>query len=389
MKKNQMMLTKNKKLKKNQVKKKKRRTSISAPDDYRNYLRMPQEAFHYLLHVVTPLISKEDTWMRKSITPEQRLTATLRFLATGRSLQDLKFSTGISPQALGIIIPETCQAIIDALKGEFMKFPQTPQEWLDIAAEFHRLWDFPNCGGALDGKHIRITPPGNTGSYYYNYKGFFSIILMALVNANYQFLFVDIGRNGRQSDGGVIEQTTFFERLTNNQLNVPDNSLTVNHLNFVYVADEAFPLHPHILKPFPNRNIQYRQKIFNYRLSRARMIVENAFGILASRFRVMHTAINLRIDKVDTVVYACCVLHNFLRQQHAPTYFPVHAVDRVDTSTGNVVEGEWRAQPHVLTDLQPCPPRNATTEAKNNREAYADYFLSRAGAVAWQDASIV
>ncbi|XP_068135717.1 putative nuclease HARBI1 [Hyperolius riggenbachi] len=366
-----------------------RELSVSSPNDLTNYLRMPEAAFQYVLDAVTPLIAKEDTWMRKSISPRQRLTATLRFLATGRSLQDLKFTTGISPQALGFIIPETCQAIIDALKNDYMKFPETPQDWLDVAAQFEDVWDFPNCGGALDGKHIRITPPANTGSFYFNYKGYFSIILMALVNANYEFLFVDIGRNGRMSDGGVIERTTFFHKLRSNQLNLPDNASTKNHLNFVFVADEAFPLQPHLLKPFPAKNIQYRQAIFNYRLSRARMLVENAFGILASRFRILHTAINLRVDKIDKVVYACCVLHNFLRQQYGATYLPVQAVDRVDVSTGQVVEGEWRSNPQVLTDLQPCPPRNATTEAKQNRDAYVAYFNSQAGSVAWQHDAIV
>lgn len=91
------------------------------PDDFRNFLRMTDPVFHRLLALLTPYISRQDTCMRQAITPEQRLVATLRYLATGRSLQDLKFSTGISPQALGIIIPETCSAIIQVLQKEYMK----------------------------------------------------------------------------------------------------------------------------------------------------------------------------------------------------------------------------------------------------------------------------
>ncbi|XP_072275288.1 uncharacterized protein [Pyxicephalus adspersus] len=138
----------------------------SFPDDYKNYLRMSDVCFQQLLSAVGPFLQKQDTFMRKSITPEQRLIATLRYLATGRSLQDMKFSTGISPQAMGHIIPETCAAIIDCLKDEYMKFPDTPEEWLAIASEFQDLWNFPNCGGAIDGKHVRITPPADSGSYY-------------------------------------------------------------------------------------------------------------------------------------------------------------------------------------------------------------------------------
>ncbi|PIO06783.1 hypothetical protein AB205_0158390 [Aquarana catesbeiana] len=91
------------------------------PDDFRNFLRITDPVFHRLLAKLTPYISRQDTCMRQAITPEQRFVATLRYLATGRSLQDLKFSTGISPQALGIIIPETCSAIIQVLQKEYVK----------------------------------------------------------------------------------------------------------------------------------------------------------------------------------------------------------------------------------------------------------------------------
>ena len=91
------------------------------PDDFKNYLRMDETAFSELLTAVTPYIVKHDTVMRPAISPKERLTATLRFLATGRQLEDLKFSTGISPQSLGKIIPETCSAIFHALRGQYLK----------------------------------------------------------------------------------------------------------------------------------------------------------------------------------------------------------------------------------------------------------------------------
>ena len=82
---------------------------------------MTDPVFHRLLDLLSPFITRQDTVMRPAITAEQRLIATLRYLETGRSLQDLKFSTGISPQALGIIIPETCSAIIQVMQEEYIK----------------------------------------------------------------------------------------------------------------------------------------------------------------------------------------------------------------------------------------------------------------------------
>lgn len=70
----------------------------------------------------------------------------------------------------------------------------------------------------MDGKHIRIVPPPRSGAQYYNYKNFYSIVLMALVNSNYEFIFVDVGKNGRLSDGGVIECTEFYHKLINRKL---------------------------------------------------------------------------------------------------------------------------------------------------------------------------
>jgi len=91
------------------------------PDDFKNYLRMNTTDFDYLLEIVGPALQKQDTIMRNSINPEERLVATLRFLATGRSYEDLKFSTRISAPSLSNIIPETCKAIYEALRTEFMK----------------------------------------------------------------------------------------------------------------------------------------------------------------------------------------------------------------------------------------------------------------------------
>ncbi|CAH2012330.1 unnamed protein product, partial [Acanthoscelides obtectus] len=92
-----------------------------APKDWHNYLRMNEETYLKLLSMVTPLIKKQDTVMRKAISPHERLTATLRFLATGRSYEDLKFTTIVSPQALGVIIPETCEAIYKVLRKDYFK----------------------------------------------------------------------------------------------------------------------------------------------------------------------------------------------------------------------------------------------------------------------------
>lgn len=88
--------------------------------------------------------------------------------------------------------------------------PSTEEEWKKIANDFGIKWNFYNCLGSIDGKHIEIRLPPGSGAYYYNYKQTFSIILMAVVNANYEFIMIDVGANGRVSDGGVFLNTKFY-----------------------------------------------------------------------------------------------------------------------------------------------------------------------------------
>ncbi|XP_069582421.1 uncharacterized protein [Ranitomeya imitator] len=356
------------------------------PQDFRNYLRMSEESFKIILSAVTPLIQRCDTPMRAAVPVEERLAVTLRFLATGRSLQDLQFSAAVSRPFLSVVIPETCEAIVQSLR-HYMEFPKTADDWKRIGSDFDELWQFPNCGGALDGKHVRITQPANSGSFFFNYKGYFSVILMALVNANYEFVDVDVGMNGRVSDGGVFEHTSFGESLRNNELLLPLNEDTKANLNFVFIADEAFPLHPHLLKPFAQRTLTPERRIFNYRLSRARRVVENAFGIMANRFRVFHTAINLKLPSIDIVVLACCVLHNFLRRHDTNSYSPPSFIDAVDARTGDIVPGEWRTQPENFTALQALGSGRQADDARDCREKYCQYF-NGSGAVPWQDRAV-
>lgn len=85
-------------------------------DDFKNFLRMDIDSFEEILGMVTPLIEKQDSLMRKAISARERLTATLRFLVSGQTYEDLKFSTIISPQLMSTMIPETCWAIYKCLK---------------------------------------------------------------------------------------------------------------------------------------------------------------------------------------------------------------------------------------------------------------------------------
>lgn len=255
----------------------------------------------------------------------------------------------------------------------FFQTPDSEQSWKAVAEGFEEKWNFPHCLGAVDGKHIRISPPHGSGSFFWNYKHFHSVVLMACVNANYEFMWCEVGTNGRISDGGAIKSTQFYNDLISGNLNTPPPE-PVNGslfgLPYVFVGDEAFSLRPDFMKPFNVNTLTAERRIFNYRLSRARRVVENAFGILSNRFRILHTSINLSLDKIDIVVLTCCMLHNFLRRNCA-SYLPQEEVSEQSTF-------ERRLTPLENTR------RNVTNQAKSVREMYVQYFNGE-GAVDWQD----
>lgn len=260
-------------------------------------------------------------------------------------------------------------------------------EWQLIAQEIESRWHFPNCLGAVDGKHVRITPPPDCGSYFWNYKGYSSLVLLAAVNANYEFTMADIGTNGRISDGGVIENIKFGKRLSNGTLNLPADAPPVNsdtNLPYVFVGDEAFALRTDFLKPYPLKDLDAERRVFNYRLSRARRVVENVFGIMASRFRIFHTAINLKLSSMEKVVLACVVLHNYLRKICPSKYSPEDYYHREDIIE-KIIRPGLSLDPNSVAGLENGQgTRNYSQIAKEVRVKFKEYFANE-GAVPWQN----
>ena len=263
--------------------------------------------------------------------------------------------------------------------------PKTEEEWIGTSEEFGRRWNFPNCIGAMDGKHVEIKKPIDSGSYYFNYKKKFSIVLFAIVNANYEFIMVEVGANGRVSDAGVLSNSKFFEKFNSKELNIPASGQLTNfsgNMPFTFVGDDAFPLLPNLMKPYGGEKLSNKERVFNYRLSRARRIVENAFGILASRFRILLNIINLDPRKASIVTLATCHLHNFLRKENSAAYL-TGSVDFENISTGEIQSGSWRSDAQHLCELQPTCARNPSNNAKEIRRKFTDYFNGE-GAVTWQ-----
>ena len=179
---------------------------------YLSLFRMDTDTFDQLLSKISPIVQKANTNMRSAITAEEKLAITLRFLARGNSYHSLMYEFRVSMTSISRLVPEVCDAICQVL-GTSLKAPTHTQEWLEIARGFEEKWQFPHCLGAIDGKHIHIKAPPNSGSQYYNYKSRFSIVLLAIADASYKFIAYDLGSPGSSSDGGIFKDGTLSALL--------------------------------------------------------------------------------------------------------------------------------------------------------------------------------
>ena len=126
--------------------------------------------------------------------------------------------------------------------------------------------------------------PKKGGSNYFNYKGFKgfnSMVLMAICDSRYCFTFVDIGGYGRDNDASVFSQSDMYKAFMNNELSIPEPETKHGiDLPYVLVSDEIFPLKSWLMKSFPGKGLPESKETFNYRLSQCRRTIENTFGIL-------------------------------------------------------------------------------------------------------------
>ena len=317
---------------------------------------MRPEVYGTLLRCLRRHLAKRHTNFRRPISAETRLAVTLRYLALGDGFRSISQQFRIGLSTARLIVFETCCIVARVMQHRYLRTPRTRQEWLRIASTFERRWDLMHCIGAVDGKHVRIVQPPRSGSYYYNYKGYYSIVLLAVSDASYRFVYVDIGAEGKASDGGTWLQSTFYQYLTSPQnpldIPVPEYIDEVQcHVPYFLVGDDAFRMSPNLLKPFPGSSLTRKERIFNYRLCRARRIVENTFGIMTTRFKIFRRTIEVAPKFAEAIILASCILHNFLAEEGKAEYLPTRAIDH-EVYDGQVVPGQWRHDMARMDNLQ-------------------------------------
>ena len=353
---------------------------------------MSPERLEHLVSMVSPFIKRKKCRSRNPLASAERLVITLRYLATGDSQLSQAFNFRIGRSTACNVIKTTCDGIWLALNETYSRAPASANEWEQIANSMFSSWNFPNCIGVLDGKHIAIECPANSGSNHYNYKKFCSLVLMAMCDSRYCFTFVDIGNYGRDNDAHIFNNSLMGKAFLNGTLDLPPpRNIDGYLLPYVVVSDEIFALRSWLMKPFSGKGLPHDEEIFNYRLSRCRRTIENSFGILTARWRIFRRPIKVKPETVDSITKACLCLHNYLRLTSNAQYVTSGFIDCEDND-GNITPGDWRKiteNSSGLISVQRSKAHNRSSfNAYEVRQKFKAYFTSKEGSLSWQTAHV-
>lgn len=277
--------------------------------------RMSRATFYHILAKISEHISRE--WVvEEPLAPDFRLAVTIYRLTRGDYIYTIGEMCGIAKATVCAIVNETCRVIVDHLWDDNVKmlFPEKENDFQQSMETFGKEWQFPYAFAAIDGSHIPIKCPrggAQAMKQYFNFKGFYSVVLMALVDAEYRFIWVSVGAPGNTHDSTLLQSTDLWKRIMEGEV-IPNIAQNLGNVEVppLILGDGAFPMRTFIVKPHGDAILSDKKRYFNFRHSRARLVTEGAFGRLKSRFRVLFRKCESQKETVKVYSLACVVLHN-------------------------------------------------------------------------------
>ncbi|XP_053894118.1 uncharacterized protein LOC128842275 [Malaclemys terrapin pileata] len=267
--------------------------------------RMRKTIFMELCAELAPDLRHKDTRMRAALSVEKRVAITVWNLVNPDRYRSVANQFGIGKSTVGAILLQVCRAINHLLLQRTVTLGNM-HEIVDGFAEI----GLPNFGGAIDGTHNPILAPDHLASEYINRKGYFSMVLQALVDQQGRITDINAGWSGKVHDPCIFRNSGLYKKLQAGTF-FPDYKITVGDVEMpiVILGDLAYPLQPRLMKPYTG-HLDSSKERFNNRLSRCCMVVECAFGNLKARWRCLNGRLDPTEDNIPVVTAVCCTLHN-------------------------------------------------------------------------------
>ncbi|CAM4684816.1 unnamed protein product [Lepidochelys kempii] len=258
-----------------------------------------------LCELLSSALKRRNTKMRAALTVEKQVAIALWKLATPDCYRSVRNQFGVGKSTVGAAVIQLANAIIHVLLSRVVTLAN-----VQVIVDGFAAMGFLNCGGVIDGTHISILAPDHLANQYVNRKGYFSMVLQALVDHKGRFTDINVGWPGKVRDTRIFRKSGLFKQLQEGTY-FPDQKITIGNVEMpmVILGDPAYPLLPWLIKPYTG-SLDSRKEQFNYRLSKCRMVVECAFGRLKARWHCLLTRSDRSATSFPIVIAACCVLHN-------------------------------------------------------------------------------
>ncbi|XP_044307839.1 protein ANTAGONIST OF LIKE HETEROCHROMATIN PROTEIN 1-like isoform X1 [Varanus komodoensis] len=279
---------------------------------WRENFRMSRQTFMELCDMLRPVLERQTTNMRAPITVEKQLAIAVWKLATPDSYRSVAECFGVGRSTVSRIVIEVCQALYDVY--HHVVHLTSPQGAMNgFAAK-----GFPHCIGAIDAMHIPIIAPAHRATEYINSKGYYSMVLQALVDHEGRFTDVYAGRSGKVHDARIFRSSPIFRAMNQGTFG-PSTVLDMEgeQVKPVILGDLAYPLLPWLMTPYSG-HLDTRKQLFNDTLGRCRAVVEYAFERLRGRWRCLLSRLDVRERYAPRVIVACCILHNICEAKGEP-----------------------------------------------------------------------
>ncbi|XP_016418989.1 putative nuclease HARBI1 [Sinocyclocheilus rhinocerous] len=261
-----------------------------------------------------------DTNYRVSVPLQKRVAIVLWKLATNSEYRSVSHLFGVGISTACDCVKDFCSSVENILLPEVITIPQA-EKLKELSLNFEQRWGLPQCVGAIDGSHIPILAPQEYHTEYFNRKRWYSIVLQAVVDAKGLFWNVFAGLPGSLHDARVLRLSALWELAERRHLFAQQyRNINGQDVGFYILGDAAYPLTSWLMKPFPDNGfLTAQQQVYNHKTSKARVVVENAFGRLKGRWRCLLKRNDCNLERVKSMVLTCCVLHN-LCETHGEEY---------------------------------------------------------------------